>query len=166
MNRDFLRKTALFSLFPLVFVKSSNLHFLVSVKGLTCMGNHNPTDLWHLCKKSVGVYVLWSVLLVVIRIVNTFHKHLATVYFVGEGTLQKTLYLSIVCHALCHGLQILLFLNLAPVYTFLQSCLEHHVEPDSGAASVTLHEGMADVHLYIFICNFVEGGFWHVFHNA
>ena len=98
---------------------------------------------------------------VVIGIVDAFHEHLAVVDFVGQRGFEQRFQGRAVDDAPAHGVEIRLFIDLAPVDALLQTALEHQIKPDAGAASVALHEGVGDVHFHIFVDYLVEAGLRH-----
>ena len=62
-----------------------------------------------------------------------------------------------------HGAEVVIFINILPVYTHAKSLFQDEIEPNTSATTVTLHEWMSDIHLSIFRNNLLKRFLRHRF---
>ena len=62
-----------------------------------------------------------------------------------------------------HGAEVVIFINILPVYTHAKSLFQDEIEPNTSATTVTLHEWMSDIHLSIFRNNLLKRFLGHRF---
>ena len=105
---------------------------------------------------------LLLLLLVVVRVVDTLHKGLTVVDFVGQSRLQKSLDIRRVSNALLHRIQVVVLVNFTPINAFLQLFFENQIEPNTSRTTIALTERVSDVHLDIFVGNLLKScfGLW------
>lgn len=69
------------------------------------------------------LYILLLLLFIIVRIVDAFHKGFSIVNLVCQRIFEQMLDFGAVCHAACHGCQVVLFVHFAPVDALLQMLL-------------------------------------------
>lgn len=62
-------------------------------------------------------------LFIIVRIVDAFHKDLSVVDLVCKRVFEQAFDFGAVCHAACHGSQVVFLVTLAPIDALLQVLL-------------------------------------------
>ena len=98
---------------------------------------------------------------VVITDVNPFHVNLPVVNLIRQSLSEEVLDLNIPNGAAFHSQKVILFVHQAPVYHLAQLLFQDQVQPNPGAAAVTLPEGVGYVHLHILLHDLLKRGLRH-----
>ena len=93
--------------------------------------------------------------------IYAFHIDLTVIDLIGEGIFEKIFNLNIPDRAALHGKKIILLADLAPVNHHADALFQHEVKPDPCASAVALPEWVGNVHLNIFLNDFIKGGLRH-----
>ena len=99
--------------------------------------------------------------LVVVGVVDTLHERLAVVDFRRKGFPEEFLDPGAIRDALAHGVEVVPLVDAAPIDAARERAFQHEVEPDARGAAVAFHEGVGDIHLDVFVGDFVECRFRH-----
>lgn len=83
------------------------------------------------------------ILLIMIWIVNTFHKHFSVINLGGECRQYQSFNVCTIRNTLTHCGQIFVLVYLTPIHTPLERTLQHEVKPYSSTATITLHKRMS-----------------------
>lgn len=99
------------------------------------MGKHeNMKSIYKKESISLDLHEKSIVLLVIIRIVNTLHKHFPIINL----RCQRRPNLSTFISTYSHGRQIPVFIYPAPIHTSLERTFQHKVKPNTGTTTVGL----------------------------
>ena len=102
------------------------------------------------------------ILFVIIGIVDALHEHFPVVDLVGESRFQQGFQIGTVDDAFTHGFEVSVFVDSTPINTLGQRGFQHQIQPDAGAATVALHEGVRHIHFNIFVDDLIKGGLRHI----
>ena len=104
--------------------------------------------------------------LIKIRLFQSLENHFVIFRVFRQVRFEQRPYLQIIDRAAFHRLQIFVLRYVLPVQDHAQRFFEHLVEPYPHGASVSLHEGMRDVHFHVFRDDFLKGSLRHFFYRC
>lgn len=98
---------------------------------------------------STSVRAVSDIAFIKIRLLYALEDDFAIADFVRQMKLKEGAQFQVVDRAAFHCLQIGSPVNVLPVHHTVEVLFQHHVQPDTGGATISFTEGMGDIHLHI-----------------
>ena len=104
-------------------------------------------------------------LLVIIRVVDSFHEDFAIVYIVGQCAFYKLVNRRGIHRAFLHCRKVFSFIDFTPIGAFFKILFQDQIQPDTSTSTVSFHKRMSNVHFNVLFYYVFKRVFGHFFYQ-